>query len=164
MVDGVPGGRSTHGICFGALAWLVEDGRVGEVDVSGLAAVLVVRYDDDEPGSPWTIVLHVDAAGNDRQRAALADVFLGRLGGPRVGVLPWVRKARHLLGCAQTRSSSCRTATVTSCVSATPCAHVPLVLLLSTRTCVAAFQDTTSPAGSLWRTSWSCTTIRSAGS
>jgi uncharacterized protein DUF1326 len=54
MVDGVRGGRSTHGICFGALAWLVEDGHVGEVDVSGLAAVLVVRYDDDEPGSPWT--------------------------------------------------------------------------------------------------------------
>jgi len=97
MVDGVIGGRSTHGICFGALAWLVEDGRVGDVDVSGLAAVLVLRYDDDEAGSPWTIVLHVDAAGNDRQRTALADVFLGRLGGPKVGVLPWVRKARHLL-------------------------------------------------------------------
>jgi hypothetical protein len=97
MVDGVPGGRSTHGICYGALAWLVEDGHVGEVDVSGLAAVLVVRYDDDEPGSPWTIVLHVDAGGSERQRAALADVFLGRLGGERVGVLPWVRKARHLM-------------------------------------------------------------------
>jgi len=97
MVDGVKGGRSTHGICFGALAWLVEDGLVGDVNVSGLAAVLIVRYDDDEPGSPWTIVLHVDAAGNDEQRAALADVFLGSLGGPKVGVLPWVRKARHLL-------------------------------------------------------------------
>jgi hypothetical protein len=97
MVDGIQGGRSTHGICFGALAWLVEDGRVGDVDVSGLAVALVVRYDDDEPGSPWTIVLHVDATGDDLQRAALADVFLGRLGGPKVGVLPWVRKARHLL-------------------------------------------------------------------
>jgi hypothetical protein len=58
MVDGVKGGRSTHGICMGALAWLVE-GRVGDLDVSGLAAVLVVRYDDDEDGSPWTIVLHM---------------------------------------------------------------------------------------------------------
>ncbi len=97
MVDGVKGGRSTYGICFGALAWLVEDGHVDNVDVSGLAVALVLRYDDDEPGSPWTIVLHVDAAGNDRQRAMLADVFLGRLGGPKVGVLPWVRKARHLV-------------------------------------------------------------------
>ena len=70
---------------------------MGDVDVSGLAAVLVVRYDDDEPGSPWTIVLHVDAAGNEEQRAALARVFLGEIGGPKVGVLPWVRKARNLL-------------------------------------------------------------------
>jgi hypothetical protein len=97
MVDGVKGGRSTHGICTGALAWLIEEGHVGDVDVSGLAAVLVVRYDDDEPGSPWTIVLHVDEAGDDGQRAALADVFLGRLGGPKVGALPWVRKTRHLV-------------------------------------------------------------------
>ena len=97
MSDGIPGGRSTHGICFGALSWLVQDGQVGALSVSGLAVALVVRYDDDEAGSPWTIVLHVDAEGNDRQRAALADVFLGRLGGPHVGVLPWVRKARHLV-------------------------------------------------------------------
>jgi hypothetical protein len=97
MTDGIPGGRSTYGICYGALAWRVEDGRVGEVDVSGLKVVMVVRYDDDELGSPWSIVLHVDADGDEAQRAALADVFLGKLGGPHVGLLPWVRKARHLL-------------------------------------------------------------------
>jgi hypothetical protein len=58
------------------------NGRVGDVDVSGLAGV---------------VVLHVDAAGDDRQRAALSDVFLGRLGGPKVGALRWVREAPHLL-------------------------------------------------------------------
>lgn len=97
MSDGIPGGRSTHGVCNGALAWLVEEGKVGEVDVSGLKAVLTIRYDDDELGSPWTIVLHVDADGTERQREALGDVFLGKLGGSHVGVLPWVRKARHLV-------------------------------------------------------------------
>ena len=97
MVDGVRGGRSTHGICYGALAWLVEDGRIGDVDVSGLATALIVRYDDDEPGSPWTIVLHVDATGDESQRNALADVFMGRNGGPQVGVLPWVRKLSNLV-------------------------------------------------------------------
>jgi hypothetical protein len=97
MIDGTPGGRSTYGICFGALAWRVEDGRVGDVDVSGLHVALVVHYNDDEPGSPWTIVLYVDAEADQRQRARLADVFLGRLGGPHVGLLPWVRKARHLI-------------------------------------------------------------------
>jgi len=97
MTDGIPGGRSTHGVCYGALAWLVEDGQVGEVDVTGLKVALTVMYDDDELGSPWTIVLHVDADGSEPQQAALADVFLGNLGGPHVGLLPWVRKARHLV-------------------------------------------------------------------
>jgi hypothetical protein len=97
MTDGIPGGRSTYGVCYGALAWLVEDGQVGEVDVTGLKVALTVMYDDDELGSPWTIVLHVDADGSEQQRAALADVFLGNLGGPHVGLLPWVRKARHLV-------------------------------------------------------------------
>jgi hypothetical protein len=97
MTDGIPGGRSTYRICYGALAWLIEDGHVGDVDVTGLKVALVVRYDDDELGSPWTIVLHVDTDGSEAQRAALADVFLGELGGPQVGVLPWVRKARHLV-------------------------------------------------------------------
>ena len=97
MTDGIPGGRSTYGICYGALAWRVDDGHVGDVDVTGLKVVMVVRYDDDELGSPWSIVLHVDADADERQRAALEDVFLGKLGGPHVGVLPWVRKARHLL-------------------------------------------------------------------
>jgi len=97
MADGIPGGRSTYGECLGALSWLVEDGRVGDVDVTGLSVALVVRYSDDELGSPWTIVLHVDADGDEQQRAALRDVFLGRLGGPHVGVLPWIRKASHLV-------------------------------------------------------------------
>jgi len=97
MTNGVVGGRSTYGVCFGTMAWRVEDGRVGELDVSGLAVALLLRYDDDEPGSPWTIALHVDATGDEGQRAALTGVFLGRFGGPHVGVLPWVRKRRELV-------------------------------------------------------------------
>lgn len=97
MVGSVPGGRSTHGICFGVLCWSIEDGYVAGVDVGGLAVALSCRYDDDEPGSPWSIVLHVDARGNERQRSLLADLFLGRVGGGHVAVLPWVRKASHLL-------------------------------------------------------------------
>jgi hypothetical protein len=93
MINGVPGGRSTYGICYGVLSWLIREGRVGEVDVSGLAAVLVCRYDDDESGSPWTIALHVDRHGNDAQRAALETLFLEGM-----RQLPWIRKARHLVG------------------------------------------------------------------
>ena len=98
MIGGVPGGRSTYGVCYGVLSWRIDEGLVGDTDVSGLAAALVVSYDDDEPGSPWTILLHVDARGDARQQAALTSVLLGDLGGPHVSKLPWVKKARHLVG------------------------------------------------------------------
>jgi len=92
MVGGVKGGRSTYGICFGVLSWLVSDGQAGEIDLTGLAAALVIRYDDDEPGSPWSFVVHVDERGSEEQREALASILTGKLGGEDVLRLPWVRK------------------------------------------------------------------------
>ena len=103
MIGGAPGGRSTYGVCMGALSWHVEDGQAGETDLSGLAAVLVVHYDDDEPGSPWTISLHVDERGDEAQREALAEILLGRLGGAHISTLPWVRKPSTLLGVSPAR-------------------------------------------------------------
>jgi hypothetical protein len=93
MIDGVPGGRSTYGICFGLLSWRIREGNVGGTDVGGLNAALSCRYDDDEPGSPWTIVLHVDETGDGQQRRALSYVFLEGIRG-----MPWIRKSRHLVG------------------------------------------------------------------
>jgi len=98
MIGDKPGGgRSTYGVCFGALSWQIEEGYAADTDLGGLATVLVCWYDDDEPGSPWRIVLHVDDRGNELQREALSGIFLGRLGGEGVLRLPWVRKASHLL-------------------------------------------------------------------
>ncbi|HTO25479.1 MAG TPA: DUF1326 domain-containing protein, partial [Gaiellaceae bacterium] len=97
-VGGVMGGRSTYGVCHGVLVWRVDEGSVGEVDVAGLLTALVISYDDDEPGSPWTVLLHVDGRADEEQHAALAQVFLGGAGGAHVSRLPWIRKARHLVG------------------------------------------------------------------
>ena len=96
-VGGRPGGRSTYGTCFGVLSWLVEEGAAGEVDLGGLAAAMTIRYDDDEPGSPWLVVLHVDERGDERQRELLAGILLGRLGGDKILALPWVRKPSELV-------------------------------------------------------------------
>lgn len=98
MIGDEPGGgRSTYGVCYGALSWRIETGFADGVDLSGLSVVLVSWYDDDEPGSPWRIFLHVDDRGNEEQRAALQGIFLGDFGGGVAG-LPWIRKARRLLG------------------------------------------------------------------
>jgi hypothetical protein len=91
-VGAVPGGRSTYGICFGVLSWLVREGHADGVDLSGLAAAFTIRYSDDEPGSPWSFVVHVDERGSEEQRDALAAILTGRLGGEAVLRLPWVRK------------------------------------------------------------------------
>lgn len=90
-------GRSTHGICFGVLSWLIRDGDADGIDLGGLSAAFTIRYDDDEPGSPWSFVVHVDERGSEEQREALAAILTGRLGGDDVLRLPWVKKPSELI-------------------------------------------------------------------
>lgn len=97
MVDGVRGGRSTYGICFGLLGWRIDAGHAGDVDLATFGVALALRYDDDEPGSPWTFVLYVDDRADAAQRDALADIFLGKLGGPHVLKLPWISKPAEVV-------------------------------------------------------------------
>ena len=72
-IGGRSGGRSTYGVCLGSLSWQIEEGEAGELDLAGMRAVLANRYDDDEPGSPWTFALYVDERADERQREALAN-------------------------------------------------------------------------------------------
>ena len=95
-IGGRQGERSTYGICLGALSWAVVEGHAGNVDLAGLGAVLVTRYSDDEPGSPWTFVLYVDARGDEPQRQALVDIITGQLGGTPLRQFPWAFKPSDL--------------------------------------------------------------------
>ena len=92
-IDGVPGGRSTHGECMGVLSWLIEDGAVDDVDLAGPA-----RRDGDPlqrrraRARPWTWVLYLDRRATSEQRAALEAIFTGRLGGDATAHFPWAWK------------------------------------------------------------------------
>jgi len=97
MVDGVVSGRSTYGICFGLLGWRIDEGNAGDLDLAGMGVALAWRYNDDERGSPWTLVLYVDERADEQQRAALEDIYLGRRGGPHIVKLPWVRKPSEVV-------------------------------------------------------------------
>jgi hypothetical protein len=102
-IDGVAGGRSTYGICTGALSWRITEGVVGGLDVTSLCVVVVSHYSDDEPGSPWSWVLHVDERADAGRRAALEDVFTGRLGGTPLRQFPWAFKPSTLLAVIPSR-------------------------------------------------------------
>ena len=93
----MPGGRSTHGICTGVLSWLIEEGNAAGTDLAGLKVALAIRYDDDEPGSPWTWVLYLDERADEEQRAALEAIYTGRLGGDAETHFPWAWKPSELL-------------------------------------------------------------------
>ena len=104
-VGGRPGGPSSFGECFGALSWHIHDGHANGVDLSGLGAVISIRYFDRvRPSTRWEVVLYVDQGADDEQRAAIAAIFLGRAGGtvarlygPAIGEVHAVRPARITL-------------------------------------------------------------------
>jgi hypothetical protein len=96
-VNGVPGGRSTHGECMGVLSWLIEEGRADDVDLAGLPVALALRYSDDEPGSPWTWVLYLDERASELQRAALQDIFTARPGEDAEHRFPWTSDDSELV-------------------------------------------------------------------
>jgi hypothetical protein len=96
-IDGRLGGRSTYGICLGALSWIVEEGDLDGTDLSGLNVALASRYSDDEAGSPWSIVLYLDERGAQEQLAALEQIFLGQVPGTQIDHFPWAWKRSIVL-------------------------------------------------------------------
>ena len=96
-IDGEAGGRSTYGVCTGALSWRILEGAVGDVGLDDLCVVLLCRYSDDEPGSPWSWELYLDERADAAQREALEEIYTGRLGGTPLSQFPWAFKPSRLL-------------------------------------------------------------------
>ena len=96
-IDGVGGGRSTHGICMGILSWIIEEGEAEGVDLAGEPVAMAIRYSDDEEGSPWSWVLYLDGRSDESRREALEAIWSGRLGGDADKHFPWAWKPSELL-------------------------------------------------------------------
>jgi hypothetical protein len=82
---------------MGVLSWLIEDGHAEETDLAGLKVALALRYDDDQPGSPWDWILYLDERASEKQLAAVEAIFTGRLGGDAETHFPWAWKPSTLL-------------------------------------------------------------------
>jgi hypothetical protein len=96
-VNGVPGGRSTHGVCVGVLSWLIEEGEADGVDLTGMPVGIAFEYSDDVQGSPWDWILYLDATATAEQNAALEAIFTGRAGGDALEHFPWAWKPANLI-------------------------------------------------------------------
>ena len=70
------------GECFAIVAYGIERGLIGEVDVSGLNLVLICHIPGNVLDGNWTIVALVDEQGTEEQRNAMLSAFTGKLGGP----------------------------------------------------------------------------------
>lgn len=72
------------GRCIFSSVFRIEDGQYGDVDLSGRHVALLGRCEEGvmiDPDTAWQVVLLVDEAADDDQRAALEDIYLGRAGG-----------------------------------------------------------------------------------
>lgn len=71
-------------VCTGSFAFHIKDGQFGDVDLSELNVALLIRTEEGvmfDPETPWHIVLIIDETANEKQRAAIEDIYLGRAGG-----------------------------------------------------------------------------------
>jgi hypothetical protein len=82
---------------MGVLSWLIEEGSANGTDLSGLPVALASSYGDDEPDSPWTWILYLDARATSEQRASLEAIFTGRFGGDAERHFPWAWKPSELV-------------------------------------------------------------------
>lgn len=70
--------------CTASLAWHIRDGRYGDVDLSGLSVGMLISTDEGvmfDADTGWRVVLLIDEAADEEQRAALEDIYFGRAGG-----------------------------------------------------------------------------------
>lgn len=71
-------------VCTVSLAWNIRDGHYGDVDLGGLSVAMLIETEEGVmfgPGTQWDVVLLVDEAADDDQRAAIEDIYFGRAGG-----------------------------------------------------------------------------------
>lgn len=76
--------------CVVLLAWHVDQGRFGDVDLNGLSAVLAIHSPGHMMQVKWKVALYVDERADQVQQDALVQIFSGRAGGHPAGLVPFI--------------------------------------------------------------------------
>ena len=80
----------TTGDCTLLVAWHIDQGRYGQVDLEGLNAVLAVQSPGHMMEGRWQVALYVDESANQDQKNALTQIFSGQAGGHLAVVVPLI--------------------------------------------------------------------------
>src|SRR5919108_4135715 len=74
--------RPTQGFCQGGWTWVIDQGRVGDVDVSGLAISVFSAWPKAIHEGDGKAIALIDDRADESQVAALTPLIRGELGGP----------------------------------------------------------------------------------
>ena len=80
----------TDGECTALIAWHIDQGRFGEIDLGGLNAVLAVHSPGHMLQGKWKVALYLDEQANQGQQDALTQIFAGQAGGHLAGLAPLI--------------------------------------------------------------------------
>jgi hypothetical protein len=70
------------GHCEAFLAYHVDKGTIGGVDVAGTSLVSIVQIPGNVLAGNWRVVSYINDTASPEQRQAVFDAFTGKLGGP----------------------------------------------------------------------------------
>ena len=71
-----------YGTCDTIIAWHFDEGRIGDVDVSGHTVALLAHVPGNILEGNWRAAVYLDDKVSPEQEAAILDVYTGKLGGP----------------------------------------------------------------------------------
>ena len=80
----------TSGGCTLLVAWHIDQGRFGQIELDGLNTVLAVHSPGHMLEVKWKIALYVDERANQDQQNALTQIFSGQAGGHLASVVPLI--------------------------------------------------------------------------
>ena len=83
----------TSGDCTLLIAWHIDHGRFGQIDLDGFNAVLAAHSPGHMLQVKWKVALYVDERANQGQQDALTQIFSGQAGGPPAGFAPFIGEA-----------------------------------------------------------------------
>lgn len=71
-----------RGTCDTIVAWHIDRGRIGDVDVAGTTVAAVAHIPGNILAGNWRAALFIDDGATQAQEAALLAVYTGQAGGP----------------------------------------------------------------------------------